>query len=261
MDPEEFDRMYALEGSHWWFAGKRRAASTLLPFDRHSTSVRRVLDVGCGTGGMLELLLGAYGKAFGVDLSPHAVRYTRQRGQKNTGLASVLALPFGGDAFDLVTSFDVLYHQWVSDDLTALRECARVLRPGGWLLVADSAFPFLWSRHDELCRARQRYTATELRARVEEAGLLVHRLSYMNTALFPVVTVMRLWSRRFRSARPGASDQPGASDLRPLPGWLNALLKAIYLLEASLLRWVSYPFGVSVVCLARKPAVPPRDKA
>lgn len=253
MDPEEFDRMYELEGSHWWFAGKRRAASTLVPLDLHALSTRRVLDVGCGTGGNLDLLLGAYGKAFGVDLSPHAVRYTRQRGQQNTALSTVLALPFGEDVFDLVTSFDVLYHQWVSNDAIALRECARVLRPGGWLLVTDSAFPFLWSRHDELCRARQRYTAAELRARVEGAGLSVRRLTYLNTALFPVVTAMRLWSRRFHTTRRGDSDEPGASDLRPLPAWLNAPLKAIYLLEASLLRWVSYPFGVSVVCLAQKP--------
>lgn len=252
MEAEEFDRMYALEGSHWWFAGKRRAAKALIPLQPGAAASRRILDVGCGTGGMLSQLVGAYGKSCGVDLSPRAIRYARQRSQENTAISSVLALPFACDDFDLVTAFDVLYHQWVGDDSAALLECSRVLKPGGWLLVTDSAFPFLWSHHDEACRARQRYTAAQLRARIEGAGLVVCRLTYFNTLLFPIVAAMRLWSRRF------PSDRPGASDLRALPGWLNAILKGVFVAEASLLRWVSYPYGVSVLCLAQKP---PHDSA
>jgi ubiquinone/menaquinone biosynthesis C-methylase UbiE len=246
MEREEYARMYALEDDYWWFVGKRRIAETLI--HRYVAPARdlRTLDVGCGTGGVLLHLLGGKGRAFGLDLSEVALEFARQRGLTRLTQGSAVRLPYADCSFDLVTALDLLYHRWVTDDLAALRECWRVLRPGGSLLVMDSAFQFLYGEHDVRYLGQRRYTAGDVRARVEAAGLTIEKLSYANTLFFPAVATIRLWSRAFgtRSA--------GDFMLRPLPRWFNQLLTGIYALEARGLRWFSYPFGASVVCLARK---------
>ena len=175
-----------------------------------------------------------------------ALQFSRQRRLDRLTQASATDLPFADGSFHLVTALDLLYHRWVADDVAALRECWRVLRPGGWLLVTDSAFQFLYGEHDVRFGGQRRYTTGDLRARVEAAGFTIHKLSYANTLFFPAVAAVRLWSRAF------GTHSAGDFMLRPLPGWLNGLLTAVYTLEANGLRWLSYPFGASVVCLAQK---------
>jgi SAM-dependent methyltransferase len=246
MEREEYARMFALEDDYWWFAGKRRIVETLV--GRHLALSRELdmLDVGCGTGGLLHHLGGRFGRAFGLDLSDVALGFASQRRLDRLVQASAETLPYADGCFDLVTALDLLYHRWVADDVAALRECWRVLRPGGWLLVTDSAFQFLYGEHDIRFWGQRRYTTGDLRTRVESAGLTVEKLSYANTIFFPAVAGIRLWSRALgaRSA--------GDFVLRPLPRWINGLLTGIYAVEAHGLRWLSYPFGASVVCLARK---------
>jgi SAM-dependent methyltransferase len=246
MEREEYARLYALEDDYWWFVGKRRIAETLFDHYVAPVGVLQVLDVGCGTGGLLHHLLDRRGRAFGLDLSQVALQFARQRGLEQLIQGSATALPFAGESFDVVTALDLLYHRWVEDDEAALAECCRVLRPGGWLLVTDSAFQFLYGAHDVRQLGLRRYTAGDLKVRVEAAGLAVSRLSYANTFLFPAIAAVRLWSRTF------GTQSAGDFMLRPLPRWLNRLLTGIYSLEARGLRRFSYPFGASVVCLARK---------
>ena len=130
---------------------------------------RRLLDAGCGTGYNL-LALGGLGRATGVDLSPDAIAFCRERGVRALR-GSVLQLPFADACFDAVTSFDVLYHAWVSDDRAAVAEMARVLRPGGVALVRVPALKALWGAHDVEVQSRHRYTRGELVALLEGCGL------------------------------------------------------------------------------------------
>jgi SAM-dependent methyltransferase len=161
-------------------------------------------------------------------------------------------LPFPDNIFSLVTAFDVLYHRWITDDSHAIGECYRVLRPGGWLLLTDSALPALWSRHDEIYYARQRYSVGNMRHKLCRAGFELHKLSYTNSLLLPVVATVRLLSSRTALARWFPSD--GGADLMPLPGWLNRVLIGILSLEAFWLRWGTLPIGSSLIGLAQKPA-------
>ncbi|HEX2514418.1 MAG TPA: class I SAM-dependent methyltransferase, partial [Chloroflexota bacterium] len=119
--------------------------------------------------------------AWGVDLSPLATAYCRRRGLTRVSRASVLELPFAEGTFDLGTSFDVIYHLGVADDVAALREMRRVLRPGGALFVRVPALEALQSHHDVAVHTRQRYTARELRRKAGAAGLRVERASYANS--------------------------------------------------------------------------------
>jgi ubiquinone/menaquinone biosynthesis C-methylase UbiE len=186
----------------------------------------------------------------GVDLSPLPLEFARRRELPRLAQASGLALPYAEGVFDLVTAFDVLYHRWITDDERALGECFRVLRPRGWLLVTDSALPALWSRHDEIYCARQRYTLGDIRSKLCQAGFTLHKLSYTNALLLPAAVVVRSAAIRRVLARwfPSVAD----ADVVPLPGWLNRTLIGILSLEALWLRWGVFPAGSSLIGLARK---------
>jgi SAM-dependent methyltransferase len=245
LNPEEYRRMADLEGVQWWYAGMRRIAreilTPLLPDD--AAPSRRILDAGCGTGWNLQDL-GSFGRTFGVDLSPLAAITTQRRGGRVTQ-GNVLQLPFSSAAFDVVTSFDVLYHAWITSDDQAVRELARVLKPGGLILLKVPALKILWGAHDEAVHSRHRYTRGELEALVHGAGLELVRSTYANTLLFPV-----LLSRRFLDR---ALDRHG-SDVALLPSPLESAFLGLLRVEAALMRYSNLPIGASVFAVARKPA-------
>lgn len=247
MNREEYARMYEAEEKQWWYAGMRALSFALLRPQWPPASAQgappRILDAGCGTGNNLRHL-GAWGRPVGVDLSPEALRFCHERGVAAAG-ATLLSLPFADGAFDCVTSFDVIYHQWVADDGAAVREMARVLRPGGLLLVRVPALRALWGAHDEAVLSRHRYTRRELRALMEGAGLTPLRVSYANTLLLPLLFARRAADRL--SGRHG-------SDVGFLPAPLERLFRSLLETEALLLRGVSLPLGSSLFALARRPA-------
>jgi len=242
--PDEYRRMFEAEPSQWWYAGQRAIATALLePALRGLAMERpRLLDAGCGTGFNL-LALSRLGRAVGIDLAPEAIAFCRDRGVRAVR-ASLLALPFESSSFAAVTSFDVLYHAWVTDDRAAVAEMARVLRPGGVLLVRVPALRALWGAHDAEVQSRHRYTRKELEALLDGNGLRVERATYCNSLLFPVLFARRRLDRLL--AREG-------SDVGFLPAPLEWTFKQVLLIEAALVRRrVSFPVGASVVALARK---------
>ncbi len=260
MRPEEYKFLHQLEEHHWWFAGMRRVVAALLDGTLPDEQ-GRILDAGCGTGLMMEWLrrYGRNTQVVGLDLDPHAVRYTAGRGESNVVQASIASIPFPNESFDLVASFDVLDSFRVADAVVPFGELARVVRPGGILLVRVPAFQFLYSQHDRAVYTKHRYTAGDLRARLEEQGLSVQRVTYANSILFPVVLVWR-WLTRSNRANP-------QSDVRPLPWplrWLNPILGGLFSIEAAWLKYTPWrlPFGVSVVALAKKtPPIEDHDRA
>lgn len=244
MNPQEYANIYQHEDHHWWYRGMWRISAALLA--QHCPAPWggwRVLDAGCGTGGVLSRL-APYGARVGIDVSALALGFARCRGHRCLAQATVEALPFPDATFDLVVSFDVLQHAAIADDRHACAELARVLRPGGWLLLRLPAYDWLRSAHDAFVHTRHRYTADEVRTLVAATGLRLRRLTYANTLLFPLIAVQRLLARLNAEAR---------SDVTPLPRPLNGLLEAVLVAEARWLRARSFPFGLTVIALAQKP--------
>lgn len=240
MKTEEYGRMYEAEEGHWWYAGMRSVSLALL--GEPLAPGTRVLDAGCGTGGFLARI-GPATRAFGVDLSTEASRLCRLRGA-TLARARVAALPFPDATFDLVTCFDVIYHLWVEDDRAALREMARVLRPGGAMLLRVPALAWLRGAHDEAVLTRHRYTRREVTELLSQAGLEVQRVTYANAFLLPLLLLRRGLDRV--TGREG-------SDVAALPGPVEHLFRGLLELEARLVRHVGLPVGTSVFGLARKP--------
>jgi SAM-dependent methyltransferase len=249
--PAEYRRMFEAEERQWWYAGQRAVAFALLEPAAGAAPKLRLLDAGCGSGFNL-VALRRFGRATGIDLSPEAIRFCRERGVP-AARAALLALPFAADAFDVVTSFDVIYHAWVLDDRAAVVEMARVLRPGGLLLVRVPALEALRGAHDAEVLTRHRYTRAELVALLKSSGLVVERATYCNSLLFPVLFARRTLDRLL--GREG-------SDVGFLPAPLEWLLRRLFGVEAALVRrGLSFPLGASVVALARKPSEPREDGA
>jgi SAM-dependent methyltransferase len=243
VNPEEYARMHAAEERQWWYAGMRAISFALLGDAPRAADggTPRLLDSGCGTGSIVRHL-SARGRAVGVDLSPEAVRLAHGRGAA-VARAELLALPFADGTFDAVTSFDVIYHRWVKDDAAAVREMARVLRPGGVLLLRVPALKMLWGAHDEAVHSRHRYTRGEVRRLLAGAGFDVLRATYANSLLFPLLAARRTLDRL--SGRHG-------SDVEFLPAPLEWAFGAALRLEARLVHRLSLPVGASVFALARK---------
>jgi SAM-dependent methyltransferase len=236
--------MADLEGVQWWYAGMRRIARALLTplLEAGGARPRRLLDAGCGTGWNLQDL-GVFGETHGIDLSPLAVITTRRRGGRVIQ-GNLLGLPYANSSFDVVTSFDVLYHAWVEDDVQAVRELARVLKPGGLMLVKVPALKILWGAHDEAVHSRHRYTRGEVEDLLGRAGLRLVRSTYANSLLFPVLLLRRFLDRLF--------DRHG-SDVALLPPLLEKIFGGLLGIEARLVERFNLPLGASVFAVARKP--------
>jgi len=252
MEQPEYEWMCHAEDWHWWFVSRRRLTSVLLERFLAPDSNQLILDVGCGTGANLEFL-ERWGRPIGLDLSPLALNFARLRQSLRLTRASGLVLPYPDHTFAMVTSFDALYHQWVVDDNRALDEFYRVLQPVGWLLLTNPALPVLRSTHDEIYYTRQRYTASDTRQKLAEAGFNVRVCSYIYFLLLPVFTAVRLISRWLPSANP--------VDRRPLPAWLNQSLIGAQNLEVMWLRrGKTLPIGSSLICLAQKQSTEERGE-
>lgn len=245
MERVEYQVMAEVEDRHWWYGGMRAIAASLLDPAFADQRDLSILDAGCGTGGNL-LFLQRYGTAYGIDLAPEALELAQARTPQGLSRASVVDLPFANASFDLVTSFDVLYHRAVADEKVALREAARVLRPGGYLLIRLPAYEFLRSQHDQAVHTARRYTARSAAELLHASGFVVERQSYINTLLFPLPLTLRLLER----LRPTPAAQTSALTM---PGnVLNEALRWPLAAEAALLaNGGAFPFGLSVLCLAQ----------
>jgi SAM-dependent methyltransferase len=252
MEERYYETYYQHETEHWWFRWRFALIHEVIGRIEGIPKRPRMLDAGCGTGQMLKMLQ-RQGSAVGLDLSHEAIIFAASRDARNLVLGSVTNPPFAEGTFDVALALDVIEH--VDDDCGILEGLRSIVRPGGALIVTVPAFEFLWSDHDRINHHRRRYRAGELRARLEGAGFEIDRVTYCNTALFPVVALVRRAQAIKRRFRP-KSDAELSSDLHRYPQLLNGLLYQLMLVETRLLRRFDMPVGVSILAVARRPIEP-----
>jgi SAM-dependent methyltransferase len=247
MREDFYAEYFRIEDRHWWFIGRRRIVLTLLAahLSRGEGGGRRVLDLGCGTGTMLAHLR-RFGEVQGVDADERAVKFCRSRGEDRVQLLRARTLPFPDHTFDLVTALDVLEH--IEDDQGALREVARVLRPGGTLLATVPAYGWMWGAQDEISHHFRRYTAGQLEKLICRARFETERLTYFNTILFPPIAAIRVARRVW----PRESDTRSDFEMTQ-PGVVNRMLSGVFSSEARWLRRRDLPVGVSLLAVATTP--------
>lgn len=239
MNVEEYEKMYRLEESYWWFVGRHDLVLGFMNRLYRGRSDLSILDIGCGTGAMSRKL-DRFGVVISADFSPLALEFGKRRELRRLCASDAMRLPFQSRSFDVVVALDVLEH--VQDDRAALSEFHRVLKPNGRVIATVPAYPSLWSGHDVALMHFRRYVASEVRERFQAARFRIEKLTYAMTLLYPLVWVARRLSRR--------RDGPPRSSLVSVPRTINRILVGLLAGENRLLRRIGLPFGVTVLCIA-----------
>jgi SAM-dependent methyltransferase len=238
---------FQAERDHFWFKGFRQFVTPLIEQALTGVSQPKILDCGCGTGSNLSLV-GEYGDAYGFDLTPRGLRYARDHFHHRVARASAAQVPFKSQLFDLVTSFDVLYCLPDEVEQQAIAEMARVLKPGGALIVNVAAMEILRGGHSLLSEELRRYHPSMLADRLAPAGFDIVRMTFTNATLFPLMLAVRTVQRV--AGLNSGDDNTEEISIPSKP--VNATLTALLSLEARALRVMNMPFGSSLLCLARK---------
>ncbi|MBE2214561.1 MAG: class I SAM-dependent methyltransferase [Opitutaceae bacterium] len=242
MHLEEYRKLAEVEDRMWYFrALNRRVAhwlARLLP-----TGTARVLDAGCGTGGLIRTLRAAHPEwcVEGLDFMPLACALARERTGTAITQGSITAMPFADAAFDAIATCDVVCQ--VDDAAGAIDELARCVRPGGTVVVNAPAYAWLWSYHDEAVQSKHRFTRPELTAHFRTAGLEVVFASYANSLILPLVAARR----KLLPPRSQASDVALSS--APVESALAALAALEFAWQR---RGLASPAGSSVFIVGRR---------
>jgi len=248
MQAREYEIMYQVENEHWWYVGIHDIIfSTLATYqDRQDMRPWRILDAGCGTGAVSKRLR-RLGEVVAVDLSGLALQFSKRRGLESiVGQASVTALPFSDDTFDLVVSIDVLCT--VPEQEQALTEFHRVIKPDGILLMNLPALDWLKGQHDSAVNILRRYTPTGLKSQLTQHGFGIEKMTFANSLLLPFTASYRIISGWLPAGRNGPR-----SDVFLLPRPVNSVLRRVMRLESRVIRRTSLPIGMSLLAVARKP--------
>lgn len=253
-DDAFFARLFDIEDRHFWFRARNRIISLLAGqiVDAWPAGYR-ALEVGCGTGNVLQVLekTCAAGQVVGLDQSKEGLHFARMRTNCELIEGDARSMSFTAP-FDLIGLFDVLEH--IPDDLELLRDLRTLLRPGGALLLTVPANPRLWSYFDEASRHCRRYSTRNLETRLNEAGYRIEYVTYYMASLFPLIWLGRRLastSRGRSSHKDGPVYEMAIRELRVIPV-VNELLMAFQSWERlAVARRYHLPFGSSVIALAR----------
>ena len=241
MDRRVYDRMAEHDSTHWWYRARREVLSDYIARYAKPPKDARILEIGCGTGHNLPML-ARFGTVDAIEIDPAARAIASQRLGKPVGDAPLPALPgVERGAYDMVAVLDVVEH--IEDDVAARKAMADCLKPGGVILIAVPAHPWLWSAHDVVNHHHRRYTRATLAKAIADAGLKPRKLRWMNALLFPLAAAARVAGRI--TGRDDSDDSPPAKPL-------NTLFERIFRLERHLIGRVPTTPGVSLVTLAER---------
>jgi len=242
MKAEVYRSMYELEKSHWWFLGLHELV--LATIRKNPKEKLRLLDAGCGTGGMLERLLDL-GEAGGFDFRQTAIDFCRKRGLNDISKLDLNKWNPPEAEYDYIVSLDVVSDKGVKNEKNVLRKFATALKPDGRIILNLPAFPILRRSHDEAAAIRRRYKKKNLLDTLSDSGLEAERLHYRLCHLFPIAFASKFLRRHTASTK--------NSDIFPLPRLLNSLLLFANRIENQLIM-ASFPFpcGMSLFSVLRK---------
>jgi len=243
MIKSEYQKMFNEQQSHWFFKTRRMFIESFLKKFSPAQNIE-ILEPGCGTGAN-RFFFEKYGSVTSLDFSQDALEFCKKSDIKRLIRGDLNQLGLKDETFDFAFLIDVLYHQWIKDDIRALEGIYQTLKPGGKLLITDCAFPFLISSHDKAVMTRERYTISSITQKLERAGFKVLRASYMFTTTFPLLMFVRL----IQKINP---PKESSSNVFRVPSLINQFILKLMTIEARILSRSRLPFGSSIIVLAEK---------
>lgn len=248
MEEYLYKAIYEHQKGHWFFDSKINFFKILLGENLKGKKGLKVVDLGCGTGALLEYLSG-YGRVVGIELSTIALSYAK-KAAKGVNVDFMMSmgdrLALKDDSVDLICLSDVLSQETV-DVKKVLDECYRVLKKDGFILISDPAIGFLKGEHDSAAHVNHRFARKEVCDNLTRSNFYVSSISYAFVFLFPVVLLMRLIKKISHN-----DNQKPRADFHGTPKLLNSAVKTIFAIEGFFLRFINMPLGVSIMAVGIK---------
>ena len=244
-DPAFYEKIASIEPRSFWFRSRSRLIAWALK--RYFPTADNFLELGCGTGFILSCIAERFPSMalYGGDVCIAGLDYTRERLDARAELFQLdcKKVPYC-EEFAVIGAFDLLEH--VKEDERVLAEAYKALGRGGGLILTVPQHSFIWSRADALAHHVRRYSAKDLRGKLERAGFKVLYMGSFVSLLFPLMAALRLTKKR------SCKDDGMISELR-LGKVLNYFLERVQGFERFfIMHNVRFPFGGSLLAVARK---------
>jgi len=242
MDKSYYKSYFVLEKEHWFFRVRKKILVSFIK--KYVKSGSKVFDFGCGSGYLAGELQKMGYEVHGLDFEKEAINYGINSGIKNLSIISGDKTGYPDESFDLVMSLDALEH--IRNERPVVAELLRILKSGGKMILTVPAYQWLWGVQDEVSHHFRRYTMNSLVSVLGEFPVLkIIRKTYYNTLLFPAIAVVRLLSKRLNIKNRN-------SDFEINNRILSVLFYFIFNLETCLLKFINFPFGVSILVILEK---------
>lgn len=235
-----YNLLYQHEDKHWWYFARRKLVHKLIKLYKPSNTPLYILDIGCGTGKLNEELT-KYGKVTGVDKSPEAIKFCKQRGINNVIQNSIEDFETK-NKFDCIIALDILEH--CQNDATVIKKIYSLLKKDGIVIIFVPALKHFWGKQDILSHHYRRYAYDELGNKFQESGFKILTQSYFNFFLSLPIFIARKITNLFNTKF--------ESELMINNKVINVVCKFIFILEIYLLPKIKFPFGVSLLGVYKK---------
>ncbi len=249
MDKQYYKDYYKLEREHWWFTARKEILEDLIRRKINPTIPLKILNIGTATGAG-TLMLQEFGNVTSIEYDEDCCKFLNEQLQIKTQVGSITELDFENNSFDLVCAFDVIEH--VENDSLATAEMLRVCKKDGYVFATVPAFMLLWSEHDVVNHHCRRYKINQFRNLFKVADSNIVFKSYFNFFFFIPIASIRILLWPFQKNK--LKETTAKSDFSRFnaDGIFNKICFRIFLLEKTLLKFIKFPFGVSICLMIKK---------
>ena len=242
---EQQQRYYELGESYFWFSAHYdivMAFSEPLLERRRRLGKLKILDAGCGPGNLISRLL-PWGDVIGTDASSDALAFCQRKHAVQVEQTPIKDMPFADNTFDFIFALEVIEH--IEDDLGAMRELYRILKPNGFLITTVPAFMFLWGSHDEKFGHFRRYTKSNFCRIAVRAGLTEQKSRYFKILFFLPLLLLRRF-KKYTAIK--------ADDYHKVNPFINWLFRKLINAEIPIISFIDLPLGASLISVLSKDA-------
>ncbi len=208
-----------------------------------------VMEIGCSSGFLIRDLANALPDAVlvGADVVKEPL-YRLARSLPGIPLIrfDLLKCPLPEQSVDALVMLNVLEH--IEDDVGALKNALKLLKPGGSLVIEVPAGPYLYDAYDAELHHFRRYSATELKRKLNEAGFRVVRQSHLGFVLYPAFVAVKLLNKWLPSRRKTTVVRDQAASTSG-----SLLVRLAMKVESNYLANFRLPFGIRALAVARRP--------
>jgi SAM-dependent methyltransferase len=234
---DEFKMMYEAEGKLWWYRILHEKILAEIQAKYASNKDISILDIGCGTGGLLSFLRQHnYTNLQGIDYSEHSIYFSKSRNLNVLKLnIDEIKTAFQTQQFDVIISNDVFYCLDKKQIIKALQDIEALLKPNGIFLSNNNSFNVFYGTHDIAVGGKWRFTHNDFQEFTAKTSLKIQYYSYWTWVLSPLVLTVRLYQQI--QLKLGLIDTLKlVSDVSIPPKWLNETFYKIVKLEEKILR-------------------------